>query len=435
MKGVVAVVAMLAVILLGFISDVGFGRDSPIKGAVRRSSSELAYRKAVAAVVIARAALEIADERPILPDARSFQNAIESIRQSVEIDDSGGRVTNHKIPSPMRIEFPNSVVIHETLPAQLVIGHWAHGCQAGDRLERDIRRVLTPLGWKIGNSIGDVIQFVHIPQTEPCPKVTLYQNGVILKSWEGYQDRSFLSNELRRAWDSAPSSAQHMATAGSAGVIHARSQIQSLFDWWRKEIGEGVTGSVNWDRTGAQTFPFLAQGDWSTLALFGKSGRIEVSAYGAKALPVDSLGFSYRVIGDDMSFDCEPVLVKGLAGRLGAGSKPGALKNGTYGTETENDIVPAGFGLMGIWTMTTVVRDIFALLNPTCDLQLGGNVAATGVLKSDTLSVDFQQSPSVKLVALFTFQLAVKRVEITEHSIRVFFSGSRLVKERTFQVQ
>ena len=90
---------------------------------------------------------------------------------------------------------------------------------------------------------------------------------------------------------------------------------------------------------------------------------------------------------------------------------------------------------MGIWTITTVVRDIFALLNPTCDLQLGGNVAATGVLKSDTLTVEFQQCPSVKLVALFTFQLAIKRVEITEHSIRVVFSGSRLVKERTFQVQ
>ena len=440
MKDFVMVVSMLGLILLGLISDVSFGRDDPGQGAVLRGSSSVAYRKAVAAVAIARVALEIADERPILPDTRTRQAAFD-LEQRSEWGDSGRGGIPNQISTPMRIEIPAAVVIHETLPAQLIIGHWARGCPAGDRQERDIRRVLTPLGWQIGNSSGDAIQFIHIPQTEPCPKVTLYQNGVMLKSWDGYQDPAFLSNELRRAWDSAPTPLHHVATAGPAGVIHARSQIQSVFAWWRKEIGDGVTGSVNWDRTGAQAFPLLAQGDWSAQALFGKSGRIEVSAYGAKGLPVDSLGFGYRVIGDDMSFDCEPVLVKGLAARLGAGSNQGTLKNGTYathgtyGTDASKDVFPARFGLMGVWTITTIVRDIFALLNPTCDLQLGGNVSATGVLKSDTLTIEFQQCPSVKLVALFTFQLSVKRVEITEQSIRVVFSGSRFVKERTFQVQ
>ena len=434
MKGFEMVVAMSVLMLFGFVSDDCLGRDGPVKGAITRRASAYAYRKASAAVAVARAALEIADERPILPDMRIRQAVFDSEQQSVE-DGSYQRALQKKHLTPMRIEFAKEVVINEILPAQLVIGHWAFGCQAGDRLERDIRRVLTPLGWKIGNSIGDTIQFIHIPQTEPCPKVNLYQNGVIVKSWEGYHDPAFLSNELRRAWDSAPTLPQQTATARPAGVIHARAQIQSVFDWWRKEVGDGVTGSINWDRTGAQTFPLLAQGDWSAVAIFGKSGRIEVSAYGAKALPVDSLGFGYRVIGDDMSFDCDPVLVKGLVARLGAGSKQGSLKNGTYGTEERKDIVPARIGLMGIWTIATVVRDIFSLLNPTCDLQLGGNVAATGVLRGDTLTIDFQQCPSVKLVALFTFQLAVKQVEITEKSIRVVFSGSRFVKERTFQVQ
>ena len=437
MKDLMTVVAMAALILLGFVSEVCFGRDDTSQGAIPQGTSSNTYRKAVAAVAIARAALEIAEERPILPDTRTRQAAFD-LGKSSEQGDSGRGGVEEQIPTPMRIEFPTAVVMNETLPAQLMIGHWARGCPAGDRLERDIRRLLTPLGWQIGNSSGDSIQFIHIPQTEPCPKVTLYQNGVILKSWEGYQDPAFLSNELRRAWDSAPTPSHLAATAGPAGVIHARSQIQSVFAWWRKEIGEGVTGSVNWDRTGAQAFPLLAQGDWTAQALFGKSGRIEVSAYGAKGLPVDSLGFGYRVIGDDMSFDCEPVLVKGLAAKLGAGSNQGTLENGTYathGTDEWKEVVPAGFGLMGIWTITTVVRDIFALLNPTCDLQLGGNVSATGVLKSDTLTIDFQQCPSVKLVALFTFQLSVKRVEITEQSIRVVFSGSRIVKERTFQVQ
>ncbi len=437
MKGFVMVVATVVLILSGFVPDECSGLDGPVQGAIRRRGSGTGYRKAVAAVAVARTALEIADERPILPDTRMRQTMSESATRSIQ-EESRARGLQGKNLTSMRMEFPDSVVINETLPAQLVIGHWAYGCLAGDRLERDIRRVLTPLGWKIGNSIGDAIQFIHLPQTEPCPRVTLYQNGVILKSWEGYQDPAFLSNELRRAWDAAPTPPQTLATSGPAGVIHARPQIQSVFDWWRKEIGDGVTGSVNWDRTGAQTFPLLAQGDWSAMALFGKSGRIEVSAYGARGLPVDSLGFGYRVIGDDMSFDCDPLLVRGLAARLGAGSKRVSSKDGTYGaegTDASKDVIPARMGLFGIWTVATVVRDIFALLNPTCDLQLGGNVAATCVLKGDTLSIDFQQCPSVKLVALFTFQLSVKRVEITEQSVRVVFSGSRLVKERTFQVQ
>ena len=440
MKAFVVAVATVVLILGGFVSDECSGRDDAVQRGVKRRSSAETYRKGVAAVAVARAALQIADERPILPDTRTGRTTFEFEQSSVK-DESEQRGVQEKNPTSMRIEFPNAVLINETLPAQLIIGHWAFGCLAGDRLERDIRRVLTPLGWKIGNSIGDVIQFIHIPQTEPCPKIDLYQNGVIVKSWEGYQDPAFLSNELRRAWDSAPTTVSRAATAGPAGVIYARPQIQSVFAWWRNKIGDGVTGSINWDRTGAQTFPLLAQGDWSALAIFGKSGRIEVSAYGARALPVDSLGFGYRVIGDDMSFDCDPVLVKGLAAQLGAGSKQGSLKNGTYGTDgtdgtaASKDVVPARIGLMGIWTVATVVRDIFALLNPTCDLQMGGNVAATGVLKRDTLTIEFQQSPSVKLVALFTFQLTIHRVEITEQSVRVVFSGSRIVKERTFQVQ
>ena len=434
MKAVLLVVAIATLIMRGAVPEVCFARDTPSPGTIASRPLSIPYRKALAAVAVARAALDIADERPILPDTRIRQTKLEHERHS-RLDDSKREDLHEKIPTPMRIEFPTAAVISETLPAQLVIGHWIRGCPAGDRLERDIRRVLTPLGWQIGNSCGDVIQFVHIPQTEPCPKVTLYQNDMILKSWEGYQDPAYLSNELRRAWDSAPEPRHHVATAGSAGVIYARSQIQSVFAWWRSEIGEGVTGSANWDRTGAQFFPLLAQGDWSAQALFGKSGRIEVSASGAKGLSVESLGFGYRMIGDDISFDCEPVLVKGLAAQLGAGSKQASLKNGAYVTDERNDVIPSRFGIMGIWTITTIVRDICALLNPTCDLQLGGNVAATGVLKNDTLTIDFQQCPSVKLVALFTIQLSVKRVEVTEQAIRVVFSGSRLVKERTFRVQ
>ena len=86
-------------------------------------------------------------------------------------------------------------------------------------------------------------------------------------------------------------------------------------------------------------------------------------------------------------------------------------------------------------TIVSVIRGVWSILNPSADLQLGGNVSATAVLTGDTLAIDFQQCPSVRLVALFTFQLGVKRVEITDSTVRVLFSGSRFIKERTFTVR
>ena len=69
------------------------------------------------------------------------------------------------------------------------------------------------------------------------------------------------------------------------------------------------------------------------------------------------------------------------------------------------------------------------------DLLLGGNVSASAVLLGETITVDFQQCPSVKLVALFTFHLSVKQVVITEENVHVEFGGSRLVKSRDFAVE
>ena len=125
-----------------------------------------------------------------------------------------------------------------------------------------------------------------------------------------------LSRELRQAWDQATVPRQ-ASTSGPAGTIHGQAQIRSLLDWWREHIGSDVKASISWDRTGAQAFPLLARGDWSAQALFGKSGRIELSAIGAKDLLIECIGFGYRIAGDDISFDLDPVTFKGLALRLG----------------------------------------------------------------------------------------------------------------------
>lgn len=398
------------------------GRNDPRQ---RKESSIRTLRRGTAAVALARAALTIVDERPVLPDVRPLKEIAADLRLDPAIVDPPN--------SPMSIEFTPATRFDNELPAQLVVGHWVSGCPAGERQERDIRRILTPLGWKMGHAATDQIQFVAIPQNEACPQLTLYQNGLILRSWQGYQDPALLSRELRRAWDTASTSQQHVATTGSAGIIRARSQIHHAFVWWRETLGEGTKASLCWDRTGAQTFPLLARGDWSAEALFGRSGRIEVSLTDARAIPINSIGFAYRVLQEDISIDIDPILLKGLASHFGPGIPVTDPPQQAF-SDSRETLVPQ-IGPMTIWTIASMIRDLFKLLHPTCDLQLGGNISATCELMGDVLAVDFQQAPSIKLVALFTFQLSVERIEITEQSVRLKFGGSRLVKERTFDVK
>jgi hypothetical protein len=402
-------------------------QDHASMSVVRRQSTST--KRGLAALAVARAALQIADERPSLPDSRSRLTGV-APDQHRTAGDTGRMDAQGTTSVPPRIEFSKAVVLAEPpLPAQLVVGHWAHGCAAGERQVRDLRRVLVPRGWTIGSSINDQIQLIHSSPNEPCPRLTLYQNGVPRKTWEGYQDPVFLSHELRRAWDSAPTPEFNVATAGQAGTIHARPQIHGVLAWWAKSLGAGTKVSVNWDRTGAQTFPLLAKGDWSVGALFGKSGRFQISVTGSKLIPVDSLGFGYRIINKDLSIDLDPVLFKQFERRLNL------VNETTYGSEEWQQDRVSRLSFITAWTVASVIRDIISLLNPTCDLQLGGNVSAVAELSGETLAIDFDQCPSIRLVALFTFQLSVKRIEIRRESVRLIFSGSRLVKERTFKVE
>lgn len=327
-------------------------------------------------------------------------------------------------PMFMRMELSTSTgPISEHLPAQMVIGHWAKGCPVGDLLVRDVDRRLTKLNWKTGESAENQVRFIEVPSTIDCPTIWFYQNGTIVETLTGYQDPIALAQKLRSYWDSAPNPSQ--VSGGSVcGSIQASSQVRMGMGWFRDYIGEGVKAQFRWDRSGMQAFPLLAKGDWGNLALLGRYGHFQLSAFGAKNLPLQEVGFGYKVDDDGVpTLDLDPIVLKMLTMRVGPNVPQMASGE------------PPQVGLMTLWTIVTVVRDIFSILNPTCDLQLGGCVSATAVLNGDTLSIDFQQCPSIKLVALFTFQLQVNRIEVKEHSVRVLFGGSRLVKERTFEVK
>lgn len=212
------------------------------------------------------------------------------------------------------------------------------------------------------------------------------------------------------------------AAAGRAGAIRGRAKIKQGLEWIRTNVGENVKAGFRWDRTGAQTFPLWHNQNFSAIAVLGASGRFELSAPGSK-LKVPGGGFAYTVRGKDLHIDLDPVVFVGLAESL-FGPAPTMVN-----AQEKVSVDP-----FTVWTVLSIFRTVWSLLHPSADLQLGGNVSATAMLQGDTLGIDFQQMPQIRLVWIFTFRLGVRRVEITPTAVRILFTGSRFIQERSFEI-
>ena len=361
-------------------------------------------------------------EQPSSIDRNGTSNPINA---AVSLD-LGGGFSNQQ---PVRIEFAQTGgPISEPIPrAQLVIES-TKGCAPCNRLEREIEHKLKPLDWQIGTSPSDQIRFVEGTDNTTYPRITLYKNGAMAAQWHGYQSTEFLSNELLKAWGAASEPAQGAYLAsGSAGAIHAKQQIRDGLNKIRQYIGEGIPVSMSWDRNGASSLPLLARGEWTALKLYGNSGHIQIDAHGAKGLPVDQIGFGYRLRGNDIELDADPVLFEGMTAKLEPNPKQVAGVN-PVGVFVIDDMVTA-------WTIFSSIRGIMELFWPSVDVLLPGQIAGQAVLNGDTLTVNFTQPVTVKAQMLFTFNLVVQKLVISESNIHVEFSGSRFVKSRDFQVQ
>ena len=181
--------------------------------------------------------------------------------------------------------------------------------------------------------------------------------------------------------------------------------------------------SFHWDRTGAQTFPLLRGQDFSAIAFLGRTGHLSLSAPGCK-LPVDHVGFGYQVSGDDLILDADPVKLDGLAARLLPQNR----------TDVASSQPMRLVDPVTIWSIFGVMKIVWGVLHPQADLTLGGNVSATATLQGETFVIDFQQMPAIRLVMLFRFHLAVRRLELTPDKCRILFSGSQLIRERTILI-
>lgn len=246
---------------------------------------------------------------------------------------------------------------------------------------------------------------------------TLYPTKII-----NGEHHYYIPNTLDELWDIIQRN--RLADAGPvsgrkmAGTIHGRDTIVAMQTWIRERVGENVLMEFRWDRTGSQNFPLLKGGDWSAVAIYGRSGRFSLAAKEAVNLPVKSGGFTYIVDGSDVVIHLDEVRLAGLADKIIPQNKQRV---------SAGDKV--GFDPMTVMTVLSVARTVWSLLHPQADMDLGGNVSATARLQGDLLSIDFQQGPKIALVLLFTFRLSVKRVEITPSMAKVLFDGNWLARK------
>lgn len=240
--------------------------------------------------------------------------------------------------------------------------------------------------------------------------------------------------------NSIPDNSANLAAAGGMMKLHASAEIAAFIEFWiqrigvKKADGSPVKMSFAWRRTGGQTFPLLHSQpkQWSTPNIFGTLGEFEFSAPGSK-LPIEPILVGYRrshgqlLLRGEISID-EKML--GLPGDVD-------LANSSDISFDLSQATPNGCDPMTLLTIVSVIRTIFSLLNPTCDLTLGGQVTATAWYDeaNGQMVIDFGDAPMIKLVWLFEFDLSLKQLKFVPTNLHLEFNGSRLVKSRDIPVE
>ncbi len=209
-----------------------------------------------------------------------------------------------------------------------------------------------------------------------------------------------------------------VAGAAVGGSIRGGALIRSALDWWQANIGEGVKVSGSWSRNGGQLLPLARLGRWTAREIYGTHGEFEINANGSK-LPVQSAIMGYKLVGDRVRLTAQTELDAAI---LGIDADP----------QTVASAQPVGVSPMLI---LSVLSTVWQLLHPQADLSLPGRITCDAVMSSGVLNVTFNERPSVRIVMLFTFQLGVQSVAINRDRVVVAFSGSRWIRERTFEIK
>lgn len=208
----------------------------------------------------------------------------------------------------------------------------------------------------------------------------------------------------------------------ACGALACRKHVDDMFAYWNRYIGEHKAEG-SWSRSGKAEFRAYPNVEKFTFAdLFGNVGGFTFKC-DSPELPVNSVSTTYRVSGEDeITFDADPFVIKGLIRKYDE-------QMGNIG-KAQGFIDPVSLYLIcsNIWT-------IWQITHPVADIGMGGKLAFEGVMENDTLTIKFTDGPQIRIVLLFSFKLTVTEVRITKQHVVIFFSGSRFIKQKTFDIE
>lgn len=206
------------------------------------------------------------------------------------------------------------------------------------------------------------------------------------------------------------------------GAFAIGDQVAMMFANWNRYIGKHEA-SFTWNRSGLQTFPMYPQtAKLNFNDIFGKTGKIIIDC-NSEALPVNHLDFGYFVGEDDeITFDIEKLKVKGLIA--------------IFDEKVGNKQQAMGFiDPLTIYSIFSTIRTIWQMLHPTADLFIGSEIGAVGQMSDDMLDIKFNPQPQIRITWLFSFKLGIREVQIYHNKLIIFFSGSRWITQKTFDVE
>lgn len=394
-----------------------------------------ARQKAAADVAVAIAVVQVANDHAELPDttrqAGGLPTPIEKSEEpavSTPIESVYRRVETQisDVAARPKIEFnPNAAFTDMRHPVTVYTAESEHGdgwCPVCNSLKKtwgdgnDELRIEYSKQSLIGIGIYPQIRFAD---SSGVMQMTVGRNGK--HKVPGSLDE--LTAIVKRVCGPVDHPAQ--AAYGSAGTIRAKQKIVESLKIVETTIGECNVMSFSWECSREGVLNLLAMQDWKEDDILGSEGRLSFSCPDAINLPVKEFAAGYRKRGADGIISPEPFAFPNLYGFMHPPKSFCAQPAQLIGIDDT----------LLIYNVICMVRDIFSLLRPSCDLALPAEITGEAILDHGVLKVTFSKPPVVRLKALFTFNLAVKEVYLSADKVHLEFSGSRWIKSREFDVR
>jgi hypothetical protein len=199
--------------------------------------------------------------------------------------------------------------------------------------------------------------------------------------------------------------------------------VESVLNSVRQYFPDGSNIKIGWQRVGGKS-ALLVSGSHELVDILGSSGRIDMQAEGSGNLPLNKLGFGYRIQAGKIAIKLDEVEF--------------ALPGG----DTVSSSVEVGNPLLIAWTILGAIKNVYDVFHPTIDLYLAENIALTATI-GETCSIRFDRGePAIR--AHWAFFMGLLRVEysrpltgltISSDAIGFEFHRSKIYRDVKFPIK